>query len=144
MKKQQKRATFEDVSISQDYLIELINECIEENKCLAVKDRKKFIRAYRNATLGLGSEYKFIINGRNQSYDFGHLGHAAYWIAYRNNPVISIKNENIKIKQFWLKFRDMCFVVFDPAIELAVKISKEQNIYGGDAEATSYDEIRKK
>lgn len=144
MKKQQKRATFEDVGLAQDKLLSLIDECIEENKPLDEKNRKQFIRSYRLATLGLGSEFRFVLNGRKQGYDMGCLGHAAYWIAYQNSNIICIKDEDIRIEKFWLKLRDMLFMVFDPAIELAVKISKEQNIYGGDAEATSYDEIRKK
>lgn len=130
MKNQQKRATFEDVCKSQDMLIDLIDNCIDENKPLAVKDRKKFRNVFRLATLGLGSEFTFIINGKNKSYDLGHVGHAANWIAYRDNSKVLIGEEYIEIKFFWLKLRDMLFVIFDYAIETAIKISKEQTRLG--------------
>jgi len=130
MKKSQKRATFEDVCFAQDSLIEFVDVCIAENKPLDIADRKKFRNNFRLATLGLGSEFTFIINGKKETYNLGHVGHAAYWIAYRTDKIVTIGEEKIEIKYFWLKLRDMLFTIFDHAIETAIKISKEQTRLG--------------
>lgn len=130
MKQQQKRATFEDVCKAQDSLINIIDKCIEENRCLTKAERDRFRNIYRLGTLGLGSEFDFVIKGEKKSYKLGHVGHAANWIAYRDNNIISIGEDNIEIKFFWLKLRDMLFTIFDYSIETAIKISKEQTHLG--------------
>jgi len=129
-KKSQKRATFEDVCIAQDSLIACIDICIDKNKPLDRKDRNRFRNDFRLATLGLGSEHVFVINGIKKSYNLGHVGHAARWIADRTNFLVDIGDEQIEIKFFWLKLRDMLYTIFDPAIETAIKISKEQTRLG--------------
>lgn len=130
MKQQQHRATFEDVFNAQDELITIIDECIEENKPLDKTRRKDFIKTFRLATLGIGSEYQFVIMGKTRSYTLKHVGHAAYWIAYRTSSKVEIGDDIIDIRDFWLKLRDMLFLIFDPAVETAVKISKEQTQFG--------------
>jgi len=129
-KQQQKRATFEDVCKAQEQIIAIIDECIEENKPLDLKDRKRFFNTYRLATLGLGSEFQFFIKGKLRTYNLKHVGHAVYWIAYRESNKVKMGDEYIEISEFWLKLRDMLFIIFDPAIETAIKISKEQTYLG--------------
>jgi len=102
---QQKRATFEDVCNAQDHLLTLIDNHIQRNKPLKKDERKKFVNAFRLATLGLGSEYFFYIQGKNKGYNIGHVGHAAYWLAYRNETIVTLGHDTFEIKDFWLKLR---------------------------------------
>lgn len=129
MKQKQKRATFEDVSQSQDILLDFLDDCIKNNKPLSEKDRKTFIKKMRYATLGLGTEYKFYYKGKKHTYDLKHVEHAAYWLAYQTKSEVTIQHETIPIRLLWLELRDMLWLVFPHAIETSVKISKEQTEY---------------
>jgi len=129
-KGQQKRATFEDVCRAQDKLLAFIDKCIDDNKALNKYERKEFIEHFRFATLGLGSEHIFIITSEKRSHTIGNVGHAAYWLAYRTNTPISLSDDVIEIKDFWLKLRDYCFKIFPLAQEMSIKISKEQTRFG--------------
>lgn len=146
MKKQQKRATFEDVCSAQDVLDDLIEQAIKKDGPLSDKNKKKFKTNFRLATLGLSSEYRFLLRGNNGTYDMGHVGHAFRWLVKRTkNPIVFDNGEDkIKLKDCWIQLWDYLDKIYDPALETSIKISKEQNIYGGNAEATSYDEVRKK
>ena len=127
---QQKRATFEDVCVAQDKLIDMLDKCIEDNKPLSVKERKYFIQLFRVATLGLGSEMMFFIKGESKGYKIGHVGHAAYWLAYRDGPMVALGRDVFEIREFWLKLRDYCFQIFSLSQEMSIKISKEQVRFG--------------
>jgi hypothetical protein len=139
---QQKRATFEDVCKAQDTLIDLIDECIKKNKPLTPRDRKKFINTFRLATLGLGSEHIFYIKGKNKGYNIGHVGHAAYWLSYRTDAIITLNKDVFEIRDFWLKLRDYCFNIFSHAQEMSIKISKEiVDMYQGNTSSYDYDDL---
>ena len=127
---QQKRATFEDVCAAQDKLIDMLDKCIEGNKPLSVKERRYFIQLFRVATLGLGSEMTFYIKGESKGYKIGHVGHAAYWLAYQGGPCVALGRDVFQIRDFWLKLRDYCFQIFSLSQEMSIKISKEQVRFG--------------
>ena len=120
MNQQSKRATFEDVGFAQDKLLDFIDICIEENRVLTKGERKNFIKNLRLATLGLDTEYQFFIG--KQQHPLGHVGHAAYWLAYQKTNPIIINGESIEVKQFWIILRDLLFKIFPHAIEMSVKI----------------------
>ena len=130
MKKLQRRATFEDVGNAQDIVLDFIDECIKENRPLNVDERKFFIENLRLATLGLTTEYGFIMDGKNKKYDLKHVGHAACWLAYRQDNPVKLGDEFINISEFWKKLRDMLFLIFPHAIETSIKISREQKFTG--------------
>lgn len=126
----QKRATFEDVCKAQDSLLYFLDDCIENSRVLDKKNRVTFIRLFRLATLGIGSEHNFVIVGKCKSYHLGHVGHAAYWIAYRNVSDVRLGDEVFDIRLLWLQLRDCCFQLFPKAQEISIKISKEQTRFG--------------
>jgi len=139
---QQKRATFEDVCKAQDRLLTLIDKHIQNNEPLKKGERKKFIDTFRLATLGLGSEHFFYIEGKNKGYKIGHVGHAAYWLAYRNETIVNLGKDTFEIKEFWLKLRDYCFTLFSHAQEMSIKISKEiVDLYQGNTSSYDYDDV---
>jgi len=127
---QQKRATFDDVCRAQDKLLFFINECIKKNIILTDTNRQTFIESFRLATLGLGAERRFFIQGNCQRYDLGHVGHAAYWLAYRDTNPVTLGVDLIPIRMFWLRLRDECFYLFPKAQEMSIKLSKEQTYMG--------------
>jgi len=126
MKPQSKRATYLDVKRSQLNLLELVNECIEENRPLRQKERNDFYNILSDSTLGLGIKYRFLYNGKKQTYDLGHMEHAAMWIAYRDKNIVSLKYETVEIKELWKKLRDLLFQIFPYAKTFSTKISQEQ------------------
>lgn len=130
MKQQQRRATFEDVSQAQDKLLKIVDRCIQEKRCLKKSERKNFFRKYRWATLGVDSKMNINIQGEKKSYNLGHVGHAAYWLAYQQQNVVSMGDEQIEIQVFWKKLRDKLFYIFPVALRMAVKMSKEQTRFG--------------
>ena len=130
MGNQQKRATFEDVCNAQDRLLIFIDECINNNIPLSSEKRNEFISLFRIATLGLGAEHAFYIQGKHMNHTLGDVGHAAYWLAYRTEQMVVLSHDFFEIKEFWLKLRDYCFKIFSQAQELSIKISKEQTWLG--------------
>lgn len=139
----QKRATFEDVCNAQDILLELLDTCIQKNMVLTGKNRMKFIKTFRLATLGLGSEHLFYIKGKHKGYSIGHVGHAAYWLSYQDTNKILLGADVFEIKEFWLKLRDYCFQLFSNAQEMSVKISKEiVDLYQGNTSSFDYDDVK--
>jgi len=126
MKQQSKRATFIDVGISQEKILKYIDNCIEENKPLDKKERLKFLRLFRMSTLGLGSDYTFLYNGKQKTYNLDHVAHAAGWLAYQEKTQVKLGDENIEIKELWIKLRDYLLIVFPHADTLSTKISQEQ------------------
>lgn len=142
MTEQQKRATFEDVCKAQDTLLQFIDDCISENKALDARDRVAFIRLFRLATLGIGSEHTFVLQGKQRSYHLGHVGHASYWIAYRTTSQILLGQECFDIKQLWLQLRDHCFQLFPKAQEISIKMSKELvDLYTGTTSSFDYGDL---
>jgi hypothetical protein len=141
MKQQSKRATFLDVGDAQDEIREIIDACISKNKVLTEEEKNKFIRLLRLSTLGLGKDFKFIFSTDIGRFDLGHVHHAACWLAYQTDTNIRIEGHIFEIKEVWYQLRDYLFTVFPFADTMSVQISKEQNIYGGNAEATGYDEL---
>jgi hypothetical protein len=140
---QQKRATFEDVCKAQDDLVDFLDECIKKNQPLQKKERNKFIKIFRLATLGLGSEHLFFIEGHMKGYTVGHVGHAAYWLAYQTKNTIQLGQDIFEIRDFWLLLRDYCFQIFSAAQELSIKISKEiVDLYQGNTSSYDYDDIK--
>ena len=140
MKQESKRATFEDVGTAQDVILDFVDKCIDDNRTLTKDERKKFTRNLRLATLGMGTEYRFLMKGRKKTYDLKHVEHAAYWLAYRTKNPVDMDEEKIEIALFWRTLRDMLFLVFPHAIETSIKISKEQLEYlKGQSEATDYE-----
>ena len=130
MSQQQKRATFEDVSNAQNQLRSFIDNCIQQNKVLTTQERERFIRLLQTATLGIGTETRFYIKGKQGKYLFGHVGKAAYDIAYTNTNFIVIYNEIFPIKTLWAALRNYLFDIYDHAIALAIRISQEQTRMG--------------
>jgi len=133
MKQQSKRATFIDVGISQEKILKYIDNCIEENKPLDKKERIKFLQLFRMSTLGLGSDYRFLYNGKFKTYNLNHVAHAAGWLAYRDSTPVLLGNENVEIKELWIKLRDYLLIVFPHADTLSTKISQEQIRLGSTA-----------
>jgi len=139
---QQKRATFEDVCIAQDILTDFIDTCIEKNEPLNKENRKKFINSFRLSTLGLGSEKTFSIQGKHQLYNLGHVGHAAYWLAYQTKNPVHLGSDVFEMEQLWLHLRDLCFSIFPFAQEMSIKISKEiVDMYHGNTSSYDYGDI---
>jgi len=126
MKQQSKRATFIDVGLAQEKILDYIDKCIDDNKPLDKKERKKFLRLFRMSTLGLGSDYPFLFNGKYKVYDLKHIAHAGGWLAYQDSSDVVLGNEIIEIKELWIKLRDYLLVVFPYADTLSTKISQEQ------------------
>lgn len=140
--KQQKRATFEDVCIAQDKLLDFLDTCIQKSLLLDVRKRQFFIENFRLATLGIGSERHFFIQGEQQRYDIGHVGHAAYWLAYRDNDPVKVGNDMIPIRRFWLQLRDECFYLFPKAQEISIKMSKEiVDYFQGNTSSYDYKDL---
>jgi len=140
---QQKRATFEDVCRAQDVLLKFLDICIETNETLDQKKRTEFIHSFRLATLGLGSERQFYVEGSFQKYNIGHVGHAAYWLAYRTENPIVIGRDTIPIKVFWLHLRDECFNLFPLAQEMSIKMSKEiVDYFQGNTSSFDYSDLK--
>jgi len=84
----------------------------------------------------------FLYSRENKGYNIGHVGHAAYWLAYRNETIVTLGHDTFEIKDFWLKLRDYCFTLFSPAQELSVKISKEiVDLYQGNTSSYDYDDV---
>jgi len=127
---QQKRATFEDVCQAQDKVLYYLDIYIKENKILDSKERTRFIRLFRLATLGIGSELNYVISGQHKTYHLGHVGHASYWIAYRLSSEVMLGDECFDIRLLWMQLRDCCFQLFPKAQEISFKISKEQTRFG--------------
>jgi len=129
---QQKRATFEDVCAAQDILDDLIEKIIEENKPLNDIDNKKFKKYFRVATLGLGSEFRFLLRGKKGVHDLGNAGHAARWLLKQKKNPIMLTNpaEKIELKECWNQLWDVLDKLYDPALETSIKISKEQTHFG--------------
>lgn len=130
MKQQSKRASFIDVGFAQDKLRKYIDDCIEYNKPLDKNERNKFIKLLRDSTLGLGINYPFLYSGKLKTYDLNHVEHAAYWLAYKEKNPVRLGDEEIEIKNLWLKLRDNLFIIFPHAVTLGFKISQEQIRFG--------------
>lgn len=128
---EQKSARFNDVGKSQEIVLKILDQAIEENRILTEKERDKFIKHMRVATLGLGTEHRFIIKGKNQSYDLNHVGHVSYWLSYQKTNKIQMGSEDtIEIKEFWKILRDHFWQIFPYADFTSIKISKEQTHMG--------------
>ena len=141
MKQQSKRATFLDVGDAQDSIRKILDKCINDNKPLNESERNEFIKLLRLSTLGLGKDFKFVFSSDEGSFDLGHVHHAACWLSYQDSNIVEIEKHKFKIKDIWYQLRDYFFTVFPFADTMSVQISKEQNIYGGTAEVTGYDEL---
>jgi Fe-S cluster biosynthesis and repair protein YggX len=144
MSQQSKRATFEDVSYSQNTLRKFIDNCIVENRPLNEQERDNFLKLMQNATLGIGTKYKFYLNGQKGKYCFGHIEKAAYEIAYTEKNTIIINNEVFEIADLWKSLRKYLFDIFPYAIEMSIKISKEMvDMYQGSTSSFDYDDVNR-
>lgn len=132
-----KRGTFIDTANAQNVVLDMIDEMIKSNKTLGKRERKIFLEQYRLATLGVDTGYRYMITGKKGKHDLGHVGHATYFIAYQEDPIVKLhvhgtdEEDEIEIKEMWKKLRDMYFYIFPVAIHDAVRISKEQKAGGG-------------
>lgn len=133
MKKQSKRATFEDVKNAQKNFRELLDILINNNRCLNKNERNKYFDILALSTLGVGIDLQepFIIEGNTGfKHLIGNFEYVAGWLAYQdNNKIIVGKNpdvEEIDIYKFWKNLRDMFLKVRGHALKMGVKISAEQ------------------
>ena len=129
---QQKRATFNDVGNAQDKLDRLIKDIITNNKPLDASEQKQLKKTFRLATLGLCSEHQFFLKTSKGVHDLGHAGHAFRWlIKQTKNPVVFHNpEEHIALKEIWQQLWDVFNKVYDPALNVSIKISKEQTHFG--------------
>jgi len=138
MKKQSKRATFEDVKNSQKQFRKLLDKLIDENRPLLDKERDKYFNILALSTLGVGVDLdeNFLIEDNNGcKHILGNIEYVAGWLAYQDSMKVSVgkhpDNVEIDIWQLWERLRDMFFKVRGHALKLGAKISAEQIKLGG-------------
>ena len=129
---QQRRATFEDVSKAQDKLDALIEQFITQNKPLTNNERKNFTRYFRLATMGLAGEYSFFLKGEHGTHNLLTAGKAARWLSKRKTNPVQLYNptETMILSDCWKQLWDTLDKIYDPALEMSIKISQEQTHRG--------------
>jgi len=133
MKKQSKRATFEDVRNAQKKFREFLDNLIENNRPLEIKERNKYFNLLAMSTLGIGIELKeklMIQDDSGFKHVLGDFEYVAGWIAYQEKNKITIggspDEKTIEIWKIWFSIRDMFLKVRGYALKMSVKISAEQ------------------
>lgn len=134
MKKQSKRATFEDVNNAQKEFRKLLDNLIEENRPLRdIKERNRYFNLLAMSSLGIGNELKeqfCIMGGNGFCHILGDYEYVAGWMAYQENVKVLVgkhpDEEKIDIYKIWSELRNMFLKVRGYALKLSAKISAEQ------------------
>ena len=133
MKKQSKRATFEDVKEAQKKLLVLLDKLIAENRPLLEKERVQYFNIIALATLGVGTEYTervLIPDEKGYIHDLGNIEYVLGWMAYQDKETIKIGKPpdvaEVSISKAWYQLHDMFLKVRGYALKMGVKISQEQ------------------
>lgn len=133
MKKQSKRATFEDVKNAQKKLLALLDKLVTENRPLLDTERTNYFNCIALATLGVGTELGervMLQDDKGYVHDLGNIEYVLGWMAYQDKETIKIgifpDIEEVKISKIWFCVRDMFLMVRGHALKMSVKISQEQ------------------
>lgn len=140
IKKQQKRATYEDTLNRQEELRKKIDQLIQENRC--VKDdneREKLFQLFGDCFLGEDGGRKISYFMRFSSgivVDVNDFGQTIRLLCYIDTDMIPASffgyhdKKTIPIRDVWIAIRTVAFSLFPIAINKAVPMSKEQTHIG--------------
>jgi hypothetical protein len=140
IKREQKRATYEDTLNRQEELRKKLDQLIQENRCIKDdKEREKMFHLFGDCFLGEDGNKKipyFIQYPTGIIINVDDFGQTIRLLCYEKQNTIPITffsykgNQTTTIQEVWKAIRNIAFSLFPIAQNKAVTISKEQTHMG--------------
>lgn len=140
VKKQQKRATYEDTLSQQEELRRKLDQLIKENRCIKDDQEREYLfHLFGDCFLGEDGAKKipfFILYPPGKRIQVDDFGQMIRLLCYEEKNMIPVTffneqgNQILMIRDVWIAIRKIAFSLFPISQNKAVSMSKEQTHMG--------------